>query len=251
MDAESVCESWSVFFTLLSNLLERAGRDSSELNESKLSFYIAELNSRLSCLMSIVSLINQIQSHEEAVQSVLQRIESLVEHISHDLLPQLRDALERSRASPRTVIYCHNLGDSDQAAEQICHLRSLGFTWKEISDLFGISRMTMFRMRSDLGLTDDCKFSQITDSELKSLVLNIKEEFPDCGERIVMGAIRSKGLRVQRHRVRSIIHEVDPINTPLRWIPRIIRKPYSVPGPMSLWHIGECMSCFMQYRIYL
>ena len=71
------------------------------------------------------------------------------------------------------MIYCHNLGDSDQAAKQICHLRSLGFTWKGISDLFGISRMTMFRMRSDLGLTDDCKFSQITDSELKSLVLNM------------------------------------------------------------------------------
>ena len=31
--------------------------------------------------MSIVSLINQIESHEEAVQSILQRIESLVEHI--------------------------------------------------------------------------------------------------------------------------------------------------------------------------
>ena len=58
----------------------------------------------------------------------------MVEHISHDLLPQLRDALEWSRASPQTVIYCHNLGDSDQAAEQISHLRSLGFTGKQISE---------------------------------------------------------------------------------------------------------------------
>ena len=54
-------------------------------------------------------------------------------------------------------------------------------------------------MRNDLGLTDDCKFLQITDTELKSLVLNIKKEFPDCGERIVMVAIRSKGIHVQRH----------------------------------------------------
>ena len=73
-----------------------------------MSFDIAELNSRLSCLMSIVSLINQIESHEEAVQSIRQRIESLVEHISHDLLLQLRNVLERSRASPQTVIYCNS-----------------------------------------------------------------------------------------------------------------------------------------------
>ena len=38
-----------------------------------------------------------------------------------------------------------------------------------------------------------------------------------------------------------MIHFIDPISTTLRWQPRIRRKLYSVPGPMSLWHIGKIM----------
>ena len=96
--------------------------------------------------------------------------------------------------------------------------------------------MTLYRRRKELGLAEEAHFSDISDSDLKMLLLSLKDRFPDCGERIIIGA---QGFRVPRHRIRSVIHEVDPVNTALRWHPRILRQPYSVPGPMSLWHVGK------------
>lgn len=61
---------------------------------------------------------------------------------------------------------------------------------------------------------------------------------PDIGERMMQGTLRSRGTVVPRRRVREVIHRIDPINVLLRWQPRIQRKPYSVPGPNSLWHLG-------------
>ena len=62
---------------------------------------------------------------------------------------------------------------------------------------------------------------------------------PDVGERLLQGALRSKGIIVQRRRVHEAVHRVDPINVALRYQPRIQRLYYSVPGPNSLWHIGK------------
>ena len=62
---------------------------------------------------------------------------------------------------------------------------------------------------------------------------------PEIGERMMMGALRSRGITVQRHRVRQMLHKVDPISSALRWHSKTKRKPYSVPGPNSLWHLGK------------
>ena len=117
--------------------------------------------------------------------------------------------------------------------------------------------MTLYRRRKELGITDSTRFWNISDSHLKSLIVSIKTSFPDCGERIVIDALRSKGYIFPRSRVRVVIHEVDPINTSLRWHPRLLRKSYSVPGPMSLWHIGmlshstRILFCFIRITCVL
>ena len=54
------------------------------------------------------------------------------------------------------------------------------------------------------------------------------------------GRLRSMVFFVTRERVRHAIHDIDPIHTALRWRCELVRRhPYSVPGPNSLWHIGE------------
>ena len=241
--AAAICEGWSTFFSLLSHLLIEVKRDvKTHLTITKVDFYLSELRSRLSCLLSLLALLGTEEepsvadSDERGVQFVRVHIESIVEYISQEVLPLLR-AKQDGNTSSMSVGFNVSFKDKE---EQICHLRSIGFSWTEISDLFGVSRMTLYRMRQLMGLTNDmCKFSDVSESDLKDLILQIKSNFPDAGERIVLGAIRAQGLRVQRHRVRSLIHTLDPINTPLRWTHRIHRKPYSVPGPMCLWHIGK------------
>ena len=59
---------------------------------------------------------------------------------------------------------------------------------------------------------------------------------PHVGERIIIGHVRSLGLHITRERVRQSIRRVDPVNTSLRWHLHISS---SVPGPNSLWHIGN------------
>ena len=51
--------------------------------------------------------------------------------------------------------------------------------------------------------------------------------------------------RLTRVRVRESIRRVDPLNTPLCWGGGLHhRRPYSVPGPNSLWHLSNCnVSC--------
>ena len=124
-------------------------------------------------------------------------------------------------------------------SEQIIHLRNLGFTWSDISALCGVSRMTLWRKRRDSEISVWPKYSHISDIDLEFVIRDIKQSHPDVGERMLIGLLRSRGIIVKRNRVRNGLHKVDPINSSLRWSNRIQRKPYSVPGPMSLWHMGK------------
>ena len=82
------------------------------------------------------------------------------------------------------------------------------------------------------------RFSCLIDTELDQRVEAIKMDMPDVGQRMVQGLLRSQGITVPQRRIRESLKRVDPINVGLRWRPRIQRKPCSVPGPNSLWHIG-------------
>lgn len=72
------------------------------------------------------------------------------------------------------------------------------------------------------------------------MLLNaMRSEYPDIGEVMVLGRLRSLGYSVCRDRVRRGIRQTDPINTALRATTGLVgRRVYSVPGPNSLWHMG-------------
>ena len=54
--------------------------------------------------------------------------------------PRVREG----RGRPRIII----------SLEQLRYLRSLNFSWTQISDLLGVSRMTLYRKRRDFGMDD-------------------------------------------------------------------------------------------------
>ena len=125
--------------------------------------------------------------------------------------------------------------------DQIESLRAMGFSFTNISKMFGISRSTLYCHCADLGIVHR-RITDISDQELDVTIIKLKEVLPHVGERVIIGHLRQFGIFVQRERVRQSIHRVDPLKTALRWNFRIIRRTYSVPGPNSLWHIGKHFS---------
>jgi hypothetical protein len=90
----------------------------------------------------------------------------------------------------------------------------------------------LYRYFSKLGFQDCATFCSLTDQEIDIIVTDLKKTLPHVGERVVLGHFRHLGIFIRDHRI-------DPINTTLRWSLRIHRRSYSVPGPNSLWHIGN------------
>ncbi len=122
--------------------------------------------------------------------------------------------------------------------EQIVVLRErLGFRWTDIASLLHVSTRTLNRRRRENGLPvgQAQSFSQITNDELDNLIKDILTVTPQSGLGLIRGALRSRGLLVQRHRVISALQRLDPVTSALRMSRMIIRRKYNVPCPNALW----------------
>ena len=102
----------------------------------------------------------------------------------------------------------------------------------------GLSRMTVYRRRVEYDLVRDPRIVP-SDTQLRAILKEIKAGQSELGETMIMGRIRGMSYRVPRHRLREAIRSTDPLHTALRWRGGLTaRRPYCVPGPNSLWHIG-------------
>ena len=94
------------------------------------------------------------------------------------------------------------------------------------------------RRRFEYGLTINSN-SEVEDQELMSTIKLIREDTPYSDASMIIGSLRANGIIVTRERVRQMLRRIDPLGTALRWpVGATKRRPYSVPGPNSLWHIG-------------
>ena len=121
---------------------------------------------------------------------------------------------------------------------QIEFLRELRFSWVRIAELLGISTKTLSRRRQEFQIDDEPNWSSIENGELREVIMqNIMSITPGIGQTRMLGALCSRGLKVQRWKVRELMRELDPVGTALRWRGSICRRKYSVRCPNALWHI--------------
>ncbi|XP_044171565.1 uncharacterized protein LOC122955897 [Acropora millepora] len=123
------------------------------------------------------------------------------------------------------------------SAEQLQFLRDLHFSWTKIAKILGLSRKTINRRRQELGMSLELSWSRISDNELKQIMCDIQTLTPGIGQTRMLGALRSRGLKIQRWRVRQCLREIDPVGTVLRWRQVVQRRSYHVRSPNSLWHL--------------
>ena len=209
---------------------------------------------------------------KEHIQAKMTSIEERYRHIVNDYVQDMEDLLQYLRSlslewqkyldikerSSNAVAYHSPLKHTSQrgrprfivSCEQLLYLSSLSFTWTEIASLLGVSRMTIFRRRQEFGILNEPSL-EINDAELRVALSQLRRTFPQLGEKMVIGHLRSLGYSITRNRGRNAIRLTDPINVALRWQGNLtVRRPYSVPGPNSLWYIGMYIckqSCILPY----
>ncbi len=102
--------------------------------------------------------------------------------------------------------------------------------------MLGISRSTLYRRLESYGISSN-SYTNISQSDLKEVVHEIKKEHPTSGEVMLQGHLLLKGIKVQRNKLRSAIHSTDHANTVMRRSDVIRRRVYSNPHPNAVWHV--------------
>uniref|UniRef100_A0A7M5X4R2 Integrase catalytic domain-containing protein n=1 Tax=Clytia hemisphaerica TaxID=252671 RepID=A0A7M5X4R2_9CNID len=112
------------------------------------------------------------------------------------------------------------------------------FTITKCAQLLGVSRHTILNRRDEYGMPSVRRtYTDIDDNQLDEVISEILRITPNSGERYTIGALRERGLHVQRNRIRQSILRLDPIGRECRRRRTVFRRQYHVHGPNSLWHI--------------
>ena len=152
---------------------------------------------------------------------------SLVRHQCPD--EQLEETGKLGR--PRKLI-CKN---------EVGSLFDIYHNWSDVARELGVSERTLRRRRDELGIVvADANgprktYSDISQDQLCEVVRGVLNTLPNAGETYIIGACRSRGIHVQRWRIRDAIKVVDPVSRALRRTVSIVRRVYNVPSPNSLW----------------
>ncbi|KAK7007956.1 hypothetical protein R3P38DRAFT_3211610 [Favolaschia claudopus] len=104
---------------------------------------------------------------------------------------------------------------------------------KAFAASLGIHRTVLAKKMKAAGIKK--KYDPMTDEDLDVFVSEHKAAKPANGRRYIVAALRNRGLRIQKERVRKSLARVDALGQMLRK-KTIRRRTYSVPRPNHLWH---------------
>uniref|UniRef100_A0A3Q2DAJ6 Integrase core domain-containing protein n=1 Tax=Cyprinodon variegatus TaxID=28743 RepID=A0A3Q2DAJ6_CYPVA len=136
--------------------------------------------------------------------------------------------------------------------EKLSELLEINLPVACIAKLIGVSNSTTNRRMREFGVSARQRYSTITDEELDNAAISIKNEMPTSGYRMVKGRLRSLGIHVPWRTMTSSMHRVDSLGiiSRLTGLGCIVRRAYSVKGPLSLWHV-DTNHKLIRYNIVL
>ena len=80
-------------------------------------------------------------------------------------------------------------------------MKDLGFSATDMAALLGVSRMTLNSRLHKYNLTGQQAWDNLSDEDLDEPVSNCITQHPEWGERMLMGAMKGRGVHVQRRRL--------------------------------------------------
>ncbi len=158
--------------------------------------------------------------------------------ISHEIIQALQEVFELVR-QPSYSTASHAVVDSTVGLrgrprfaierEELVEMLQTNLHVHHIAKMMGVSTRTIFRRINDFGLSVSGLYSSIADEELDNAVRAVKDDMPAAG----------LGICVQWPRIAASMHRVDSIGilSRLARLGCVVRRTYSVPGPLSLVHI--------------
>ena len=236
--------NWSSFLNFIEDLLNECENQMSGEDYSKIEGLLERLHAaRNGCerIVHALTSLSEIELDSETVSKIKVFSGTLqgVIDCAENKLYMINPSVYASSRIPEVLVHRSGFVGRPWVVlnlVQVQLLRSWRFSWTRIAYTLCISRTTLWRLLKEAGydFSIDGRFTQISDDSLIKEIERIKETFPDCGERMVIGCLRSNGIHVARHRVRGIIRVQDPIAVLLRWTIATTRRKYSVPGPNAL-----------------
>ena len=233
---------WESYFSEVQSFLRQVQRMDSGRQEH-IEYCLERLSTVISGTTRIREVISQAMENSTS-DAILSYYKTALDEVLISLgevYVYLNECLDRTLSAPysSSVVRSGLRGRPrfNVTVDQLAYLISLSFSWVQIAQMLGISRMTLYRRRVEFNMVQ--RGRRIRYPNLVELLQEMRVEYPYLGEVMILGRLRALGYYVCRAQVRRAIRQTDPINTSLRATTgALIRRVYSVPGPNSLWHIG-------------
>ena len=197
----SFSSEWGTLFTDVARVVSSANNQSGLANEEFSEYVVEQLEM---IIITVSTLKSYLGSHlpsselgsEIALSNMCEELSSLLEClrcILSEWEEYLNHPFNYSYSAPTRASSGPGRPRFDINEQQLMYLHSMGFTWVEIANLLGVSRMTIFRRRREFGLVKTVG-DTIDDDELELVVRQIRRNSPSLGQTMVWGTLRSMGI---------------------------------------------------------
>eukprot|EP00057_Strongylocentrotus_purpuratus_P008238 XP_011662712.1 PREDICTED: uncharacterized protein LOC105437615 [Strongylocentrotus purpuratus] len=214
-------------------------------------------NSLKGCAQRLLNLCNDGQAAEarDATTRNDQQAVDLEEPEGGTRQPEVGDPHTSTRPSqssrftaPRTNSGKRGRPKVELTREQLITFQKSGYTVKRMATHFNCSSSLVYKRLHANGLKVRDKYLTMSDEELKTIIADLHEKFPNTGSEMMSGLLHAHGHTVQRTRVRKLLAEVDPPSAAERWGNGVSRRVYKVASPNSLWHMDGHMKLIRLWR---
>ena len=231
-------ERWNEFFNQLHALVDSI-KNRRTGDEDQTSYLHQHLADSITTLHYLVNAYHFLEEDLTTINEMIRNLRLMYVDLFRDMMKtNNRLAYLNFEPAPTEIFRGPGRPKYIISEEKLVFLKKLSFTWKNIATMLLVSRSTICRGINQLGLHEVTGYSNLTDEVLDNIINRFKQEHGISVRRsLVMGHLRSLGLRVQKRRITKVLLRIYPRNSNLKWKSIIQRRKYSVPSPNSLWHI--------------